>query len=316
MNLAGWVPAQIEWTASGPVISWCWLGETPLTDPFYDNTIDRVIGTPFNRLFTHRTGIDALGRWHAESPGLEPSGLIFHMSRCGSTLVSRMLAALPDHLVVSEAGPLDGIAKAGRMDWLRWMVSALGHRRTGRESRYFIKFDSSTTLHLPLVRQAYPDVPWIFVYRDPVEVLASHMNDPSAAMMRGVIGRGGLDLPAGEVLAMTDAEYRARVLARLCETAVHELRQSGLPLNYVQLPDGVWGEVAAHFGIRLAEAEIGAMKTVAQFHAKHPKSRFQPDEECKRSGIAPEARKAAERLVRPLYNDLETLRLRRSAGVP
>jgi hypothetical protein len=188
------------------------------------------------------------------------------------------------------------------------MVSALGQRRTGLESRFFIKFDSSTTLYLPLIRQAFPNVPWVFVYRDPVEVLASHLNDPSAAMMRGVIGRGGLDVPAAEALALTDSEYGARVLAGLCDVAVRELQESGLAVNYTQLPDAGWGAIAAHFGLRLTDGDVDAMKAVAPFHAKHPRSRFQPDGDYKRSGIPAEARSAAERLVRPLYEDLEALR--------
>jgi hypothetical protein len=36
-----------------------------------------------------------------------PDGFVFHMSRCGSTLVAQMLAVVPDHVVVSEAEPLD-----------------------------------------------------------------------------------------------------------------------------------------------------------------------------------------------------------------
>ena len=39
----------------------------------------------------------------AAEPGIDPTGFIFHLARCGSTLVSQMLAALPEHIVLSEA---------------------------------------------------------------------------------------------------------------------------------------------------------------------------------------------------------------------
>ena len=42
---------------------------------------------------------------------MRPSGFIFHMSRCGSTVISQMLAALAEHVVVSEAGPIDALAR-------------------------------------------------------------------------------------------------------------------------------------------------------------------------------------------------------------
>ena len=34
-----------------------------------------------------------------------PSGFIFHMGRCGSTLLSKALARSPSHLIISEAPP-------------------------------------------------------------------------------------------------------------------------------------------------------------------------------------------------------------------
>ena len=36
------------------------------------------------------------------------------MSRCGSTLVSQMLAALPQNIVISEAAPIDAVVQLNR----------------------------------------------------------------------------------------------------------------------------------------------------------------------------------------------------------
>jgi len=121
----------------------------------------------------HRTPIAELGDWHAASPGMMPAGFIFHMSRCGSTLISQMLAALPQTVVISEASPIDWLARTTRVSepvrsqWLRWMVSALGQRRSGTENRYFIKFDSPTVMALPFIRRVFPSVPWVFAFRNP-----------------------------------------------------------------------------------------------------------------------------------------------------
>jgi hypothetical protein len=317
--LRGWMPAWIEWRGAEPIVSWYYLGAAPLREPFYDETLQHA-QTPFNSLFAYRTDMNVLARWHEASPGLTPSGFIFHMSRCGSTLVSRMLAALPCHLVVSEAGPLDALARSHpqtpigqRISRFRWMVSALGQKRTGREERYFVKFDSRTTLDLPFIRQAYPDVPWIFVYRDPAEVMASHGNDPAVAMIPGIVGRGGLDLPPVQALAMTPEEYGARVLGRLCEAACVGLRASGLPVNYTQLPEAVGREIASHFGIRFTPGEKECMNEAARFHAKHPRQPFEPDGEYKRRELTEAAREAAALWIVPHYAELERLRLTRPA---
>ena len=102
----GWVPIRV-YGAPGhpgqPFVDWCYLGTDAFIEPFFEDTIRRMLRRPFNLLFRHQTPIDALGEWHAAQPGLPPTGFIFHMSRCGSTLAARLLAALPRNVVISEA---------------------------------------------------------------------------------------------------------------------------------------------------------------------------------------------------------------------
>src|SRR5678816_558328 len=103
---------------------------------------------------------------------------IFHMSRCGSTLVAQMLAALERNIVISEARPIDQVLGAKvdeerRIAWLRWIVNALAQRRRPAEEFFFIKLDAWHVLHLPLIQRAFPNTPWVFLYRDPIEVMVS-----------------------------------------------------------------------------------------------------------------------------------------------
>src|SRR6185437_2103705 len=144
----GWVPLDAGWRAGEFCVDWCHLGDAPLREPFFDDTLAKCLALPFNQLFRPRTAIAALGDWARSEPGLAPSGFIFHMSRCGSTLVAQMLAALARSVVLAEAGPIDAVLRAAdgreapdddrRALWLRWMVSALGQRRRGDEDRLFI----------------------------------------------------------------------------------------------------------------------------------------------------------------------------------
>jgi hypothetical protein len=239
------------------------------------------------------------------------------MSRCGSTLVSRMLAALPENLVISEAGPLDVLARAvsipepERAEWLRWMVSALGQKRSGLETRYFIKFDSVTVLALMFIRRVFPSVPWIFLYRNPTEVLVSHLREPSAALSPGVITDVELiDKPLSEIVSMSPEDYAARAIGRICECACLGLQgagidATGMPVNYAQLPGAVWGDIARHFGVSFTSDEIRQMRGVALFHAKRPRQRFEADEENKLREASDSVRDAAERWVSPYYRELE-----------
>ena len=318
--MTGWVPIRLAWGTEphGPSlqVEWCWLGSERFLHPFFDHTIERAQRLPFNELFTHRTSMGDLTAWHAASPGIPPTGFIFHMSRCGSTLVSRMLAALPENVVISEARTIDYLARAvaipeeTRSAWLRAMVSALGQQRAGHETRYFIKFDSITTDALPFIRRTFPTVPWIFLYRDPEEVLASQLSEPGAAMSPGIVnGPAVLDLPLNETLSMSPEEYPARVIGTVCRCAGLSANHGGLLVNYTQLPQAVWREIAGHFGVHFSCAEVEAMQNIAEFHAKHPRATFAPDAELKRRAISPAAREAAAHWIQPHFEELEKLRL-------
>jgi hypothetical protein len=297
-------------------VDWCWLGSERFTAPFFDGTIETAQGKPFNRLFTHRTSIAELGSWSADSPGLVPAGFIFHMSRCGSTLISQMLAALPDTVVISEPGPIDRLARAAsvpeaqRAEWLRWMVSALGQKRGGQERRYFIKFDSLTVLALPFIRRVFPSVPWIFLYRNPEEVLVSHLQLPAAAMTPGIINDiHPIDVPLHETLAMSLQEYAARVIGRLCECACLGRDERGMLVNYTQLPHSVWTDIAHHFGLGLSQDEVELMQRVPLFNAKLPRQKFEGDTESKRLEVSESTQTAAHRWIYPHYDRLEQFRL-------
>jgi hypothetical protein len=223
-----------------------------------------------------------------------------------------MLAAFPENLVISEAAPLDRLARAftlpeaTRAEWLRWMVSALGQRRSGRETRYFIKLDSPTVLALGFIRRVFPAVPWIFIYRNPEEVLISHLRSPAPAMSPGFVNDISVTgLTPEEAAAMSPEEYCARVLGNLCKCALQGLDGCGLPINYTQMPEAVWGEMAGHFGIAFAPDQIQRMHNVASFDAKRPRHKFHPNVEHNLPEVSRGVREAVARWVWPCYKELE-----------
>lgn len=298
-------------------MDWCYLGARGFTEPFFDQTIQWCMSQPFNLLFHHRTPIEMLAERHEIKPGLQPTGFIFHMSRCGSTLVSQMLAALPRTVVVSEASPIDavlrshfrvpGLSDEERIDWLRWIVSALGQQRLGDENQFFIKLDSWNTLVLPLIRRAFPGVPWIFLYRNPVEVMISQMKRRGAHMVPGVIEPSLFGLSNDSIFLMQPEEYCARVLARICEAAV-EHHESGMLLSYKQLPEAMWTSIPHFFGIEYSTPDIERLNRVAQLDAKNPSLHFTNDTEGKNRSATEMIRNLADELVVPIYKQLEAAR--------
>jgi hypothetical protein len=306
-----WLPVQ----AVGAVVDWANFAGMPLSEPFFAASARRAMARPFNRLFRHCTALDAFIDNRAIEDSLAPDGFIFHMSRCGSTLVAQMLAALPGSVVVSEARPLDAIVRLGvvlpparRAEALRAMVAALGRRRSEGDRRYFLKLDFRQTVALPLFRKVFPAVPWIFLYRDPVAVLESQMRQrgietlPELAAYPGVFGDAGT--PAEESCA--------QILAEICEAAIAHLGTGGgLSVNYADLPNAI-APILSHFGIHCGGKEQAAMAAAARRDAKSPGIKFVPDAAAKQRAGTGLIRSAAARHLAEPYGRLEMRRHRSS----
>jgi hypothetical protein len=242
------------------------------------------------------------------------------MSRCGSTLVSQVLSALPENVVVSEAPALDSLLRGGRQTEteqrvarIRWIVSALGQQRTGRETRCFIKLDCWHVPYLPLLRKAFPDVPWIFLYRDPEEVLASHEEVPALWRVPGMLEPEVTGMDLAGVRLIDPLEYCARVLGRICEEAL-TFRTDGLGrfVNYSELPEALWTTIGSHFGMALPAADVARMRRKAQFNARAPQVRFESDSQTRRNRASARAAELAERWMAPAYERLEQARAEQS----
>ncbi|KQY92588.1 aspartyl beta-hydroxylase [Caulobacter sp. Root1455] len=312
----GWLPAEVVQVEGGAAVAWLRFGRRRLTESFYDHDLARQRFLPFNRLFGVRTPLSDLEAWATALPALEPAGLIFHMSRCGSTLAARMLAASPANVVLSEAAPLDAVVRRADLDddakvaQLRAMVAALGQARNG-ESRLFLKLDCWHSLDLPLFRRAFPDTPWVFLYRDPVEVLVSHTRRRGIQMTPSLVPPAtfGIDLPDG----VPNDDYCARVLAAVCAGAArHHPAGGGRLVNYRQLPEALFTEILPHFGIAVSETEAQAMRAAALRDAKAPEQAFAPDGQDKQQAATPALRAICERRLGEVYRRLEAMRTSRS----
>lgn len=313
--LEGWIPIRIYWHDSQPMVDWCYIGTRRFSESFFEHTIQKCLWQPFNVLFRHQTPIETLAELQ---PGLPPSGLIFHMSRCGSTLTAQMLAALPQNIVISEAPLIDTVLRANLRDpriteeqratWLRGVINALGQARNPEERHLFIKFDSWSILDLPVIRRAFPETPWIFQYRDPAEVMVSLIRQRGGHTLPGVLDPRVLGLDITTARQMPAEEYCARVLAAICEAAARYY-QPGLTrmVNYRQLPGVVWSLLAGHFGVDYTQEEIATMRLVAQFDAKHAGMPFEQDGDAKQQLATDEIHVMVERFIRPWYERLETL---------
>ena len=303
---ADWLPVAVHDLPDGEtMVDWAHFAAARLSQPFFESAILAAAARPFNRLFRYRMRLDDFVAAAAEQALPEPDGFIFHMSRCGSTLVVRMLAALPESAIVSEAPPLGAVARRAAFDGatdpaalLRAMVGAFG-RRGGRP--FVVKLDFWQTLALPLYRRAFPAVPWLFLLRDPAEVLVSQMERRGAETLPGMVPALGVDAAAPEPVQIVQA------LAGVCDAAADAgATGGGLFVDYTDLPGALFSAILPHFGIDPGAARP-LVEGAAAADTKAQSRPFEPDGSAKHSRADEEVRAAAARLV-PVYQRLNALR--------
>ena len=317
-DFRGWAPFGIRREPEGTVVDWCYLGSQPLREPFFDQSVRRVRGD-LESCKNRVTSLQTLERILTLSPGLSPAGFIYHMSRCGSTLIAQMLAANGENLVLSEPAIVQAVLGGARdatgngedhVSLLRHIVGALGRRRAGGEKHYFIKLASASIRQLPLIRRAFPETPWIFVYRDPVEVLAAILRQAREMLPPGLAAMGLVDGDPASLEQLPPAEFWARVLAGRCSDALR-FQSSGksLLVNYRQLPALVWESLPDFFGVSYSAEDIERMKSAARFDAKNPSRLFAADSAARQQAATDRIHELAEQWIMPHYRRLEELRM-------
>jgi hypothetical protein len=314
LNIAGWIPTQFAWGDAGAEVRWAMLGKKRLLDPFFEQTMQREMMHPFHHLFRLESSVDQMLEWMDNSPTVPLAGIIFHMSRCGSTLIAQMLAASEDHIVASEPAPLDGVLRAHlhntalpratQLRWLRGMVAALGQTRGGGEQRFFLKLDCWHVHQADLLREAFPDVPFIFLYREPLEVMVSHAKIPAAWTVPGMLNPLALMLRREDWEPQQMEVYCARALEKICEGGLVAAKRHGAMLvNYEELPLAMFGRLFHHMG--LGVEQIPTMLENSQRNAKSPQEPFASDTKTKQAAATERVRAATERYLRPVFQRLE-----------
>jgi hypothetical protein len=315
-DLARWTPVRLDFSGPAPAVDWADLSAERFAEPFFDQTVARWASGPRARRLV-RTGLEALVALDSE-PSLEPAGMIFHLSRCGSTLLSRLLGTLPGVVVLSEPGPLnallglnpDRVDEAELVEVVRLLVRALGRCRHGDERRLVLKCTSWNIRRREVLAAAFPETPWIWVQRDPTRVLASLLAKPpgwlglQSAPQRAAL-HFGLDPVA--VPAMARAEFAARALGAMLEAAATDPARR-LSIDHADLPAAVWQRVAPHFGLEADPAAIERMIGESRFYAKDPAPRVFAGDLPERRPITHAMQEAAQRFAEPGYRALASHR--------
>jgi hypothetical protein len=304
---------------------WLDIGDCPLSEWKFRfsirNLIERVgVGGCF------ATSLDLL-----QHPGLDldtqlrPAGFIFHMSKCGSTLLSKILDQSPAHVVLKEPTPFherfwrhltDDWGRAvepneANLRMIRNLLQAMGRIRLSQQTSYFVRFRSWTVAFVETIQRAFPETPCLFMYRDPVEVMASILSKPTTGLPRlkesgaaaFITGCSDRELDLSNRLGYFTAFYKQYLLSGLTK-----MDQRSRYLNYRDLSSANLPKILeAGFQFSPPAETLVDMECQFGIYSKDDTGarEFTPDREEKRRLVTPAMRRESDLHLSELYQALE-----------
>lgn len=288
--IANWIPfklshsAQDDWT-----LKWMHLENIRMIHPFFDETIQscRCQQIEKSNLESFSTP-DFLPVAGQDLESLAPSSFIFHVSRCGSTLLSQAFSEPEENIVIAEAPLFDEILRATekqadlstltREVWFKSAIKFMGQKRNFKETSYIIKLDSWHIHFYELLREWYPQTPFFFLYRQPDEVIASHDKRRGLQSIPGMIDNNLLKTEQPASFGGDFNGYTAQVLEQYF-LKLQNIHADAHPKNYFfNYADGskkMVGSFSQFTGIPIRDPE--KMNTRLGFHSKSSKEIFKPE---------------------------------------
>lgn len=272
------------------------MNGTHFTEPFFEDSLRRVAR---HERAICRVPLTALANAVGKLQCIAPTAFVFHVSRCGSTLMTQMLSALPIFVVISEPPVIDAYFSFRHHqanDQGKWndallvqLIAMLAQKRHKDEQHVVLKLDSWHMPWMPLLYTMFPQTRIVLLYREPQQVLASHQRQAGMHMVPGLIDTGRLSVSPVDLNGLAAADlpgYRARVLTAIYASAVAAVKSLRAVdamneriklVNYNTLPDTMLNDLLPWLGVELDAAEKQAMLARTRYHAKNTAVPFKGD---------------------------------------
>lgn len=315
----GLIPIDID-EENGKLV-WFDVGDHQLVESyFFVSTKSLISKQEQPTLFT--TEIHTLESDDILADFVYPTGFIFHMGRCGSTVLSKALARSSHNLVISEAPPHYLIWKFLQGDWLkpleysqenftiyRNLVLAMGRRRLSDQQAHFIKFTTYNILLIEFIHAVFPDVPCLFLYRDPAEVMVSYLRKGTGwfRFKNAELGAFTTGYSIEETRAMNQLAFIEKFLIRFISTALNASVEDLHYLNYDQLTPRNFGTILNALNYSPSADKLALMERQFNFYSRDDSDNtlFAPDKDAKQSEITDEIRRCVEGKLNALYAQLK-----------
>jgi hypothetical protein len=317
----GLIPVDIDTRTN--LLEWLELGTYHPYEAFFHRGIERyeqlkqLRGTSPSQL-RFVSDISVLNDGQIVTESIYPSGFIFHAGRCGSTLLARILARDRRHLVISESaahnqvwlfltnnGKMNLTATEENKTVYRNLVLAMSRRRLPSHQAHFIKFTSFNVLFFDFIRTVFPDVPAVFIYRRPADVLASYTARPPGwfgsnhQALRRLLAKAGAEQCAQEDAFTSPAD----VVSAFFAAGLRAGESGARYLNYDELTSSNLPAILKVLNLSPTVEQLTAMQSQFRFDSKAD-NRAAEFVRRVRLDVAPVADGSARKRLKLLYDQL------------
>lgn len=319
ITLAGnWLPYRYH--AESRSIYWC-LPTGHATEPFQDEYISRCRQQLLNQIIQPCSSLKFETQQVGRLVDIQPAGFIFHLSRCGSTLISGCLSELDATCILSESPLLtdllldSSLTSAEQKNFLQLFIDLQAAVFPDRP-QMIIKWNAWDIFRWELIRKIYPDVPVIFLVRDPVEILASHQRSSGRHMAGDVTLANFHPVFAIQHTGDSMLDWQIQVLRGL----LLAMTEKSAFANTMVIDYQHWGEqslvsVLNLFGCGTNELGFLKIQERMRFHSKLPGQVFVADKVKKQNYFTPEEQERILTQLAPAYNQLNKLAQKTLGGV-
>jgi hypothetical protein len=284
--LREWIPYKMIDHSNDVLFDWLYTGNETYTEPFFDATIGKCLQyRRTSRPNKHISTAEALIEWSECTDHIKPTAFIFHVSRCGSTLLSQALAVKKEFVSLSEVPVFDSILRLSyqRPDFsiertgklLKAASSFYGSKRSGLEEELFIKTDSWHLMFYRQLRSLYPGIPFFVLYRNPEEVLQSNRHRRGMQACYNLIEPGLFGLADISDEQTHPDIYMPLVLEKYFEAIIDNANDPDtILLNYNQGLMCHIETLKAVAGLNISNEYMEAVSRRGKYNAKYPEEPF------------------------------------------
>jgi hypothetical protein len=284
--LLHWIPYKLIEKDNDVYFEWIYLGDKQYTDPFFEETISKCKSHPYNsKVVRVVSTIENLLDWSKQLISIELKSLVFHVSRCGSTMLSQSLVTSSGNIMISEAPLIDQILRTTVFDFkqkcvlVEAVIRLLGQKRFPEQKNLIIKLDAWHIFNVCQLRLVFPELPFVLLYRNPTEVLKSHQKMMGMHMVPNLLPSSIFGITSEEIKEISFQQYGALVLEKYFEAFLdfYAIDENVVMCNYNKGMKLVLEKFISFAKIYCSIDEINQMFERLKKHSKNENTVFKGD---------------------------------------